>query len=238
MTAITRTARTTALALLLAAPPALAQRPVRDTSAVPVYREPRHRPVFTNAIARVLDVRVPPGDTSGYHEHADRMVGVVISAARTWDQPWGKTRTPVDTSPRIIGAIFDNEAQRRPYTHRVANADTVPFRYVVGQQLASSGIASTPMPAGSGLVPAVETPAARSWRVTLAPGQATAEHVHAQPGLTVQVGAGAVRLEGTRPGATSATTGPGAWWWRDAGARHVLRNVGTQPVVLVEMDWK
>ena len=42
--------------------------------AVPVYQEPRHRLVFQSALARVLDVRIGPGDTTAYHIHADPMV--------------------------------------------------------------------------------------------------------------------------------------------------------------------
>lgn len=33
-------------------------------TAVPVYEEPRHRLVFQNRYARVLDVVIPPGDTT------------------------------------------------------------------------------------------------------------------------------------------------------------------------------
>jgi hypothetical protein len=53
----------------------------------------------------------------------------------------------------------------------------------------------------------------------------------------VQVGAGALRLEGTAPEHASADSGAGAWWWRGAGSAHVIRNVGTTTVEIVEFDW-
>lgn len=206
--------------------------------AVPVFREPRHHLVFENALARVLDVRVSPGDTTLYHVHADRHIGVVIAGARTWEQAAGQPASAVDTLADPVGTLFDNDAASLPYTHRVGNADSVAFRYVVVQLLAPPGGDGAALPAGSGLRLARETAGARAYRVTLAPGQATAAHRHAQPGLTVQVGPGTLRLEGAAPGAASPEPGAGAWWWRGAGSTHVLRNVGTEPVEVVEFDWR
>ncbi len=206
--------------------------------AVPVYKEPRHRLVFQNALVRVLDVRVPAGDTTNYHVHANHHIAVVIAGARTWDQKLGQEAPPADSVADSPGFIFDNASQSLPYTHRVGNVDTMPFHYVVGQQLSSSGVNAVALAASSGLRLDRETSGARVYRVTLAPGQSTPAHLHAQPGLTVQVGPGALRLEGTAPEAASNDSGAGAWWWRAAGSRHVLRNVGTQPVEIVEVDWR
>lgn len=206
--------------------------------AVPVFQEPRHHLVFRNALVRVLDVRVPAGDTTLYHVHANRHIGVAISGARTWEQRRGQPASPVDTIADPAGFIFDNSSDSLPYTHRVGNADTVAFRYVVGQLLSSSGINAPALSASSGLRLDRETAGARVYRVTLAPGQSTGVHRHLQPGLTVQVGAGALSLDGTAPAATSPQGGAGAWWWRGAGAQHVLRNVGAEPVEIVEIDWR
>ena len=46
--------------------------------AVPVYQEPMHRLVYHNPMVRVLDVRIPAGDTTAYHVHAAPMVGIVV----------------------------------------------------------------------------------------------------------------------------------------------------------------
>lgn len=205
--------------------------------AVPVYEEPRHRPVFQNALVRVLDVRVPPGDTTEFHVHANHHFGVVIADAsgRYQDAREDTLGSPSDVMP--AGTVFDNEKDTLPYTHRGVNVDTVELRYVVGQLLSPSGVASSALPASSGLHLDREVSGARIYRVTLAPGRSTPKHRHAAPGLTVQVNAGTLRIAGSKPEGKSAESGAGAWWWRGSGAEHSLRNEGATPVEVVEIDW-
>ena len=204
--------------------------------AVPVYEEPRHRPVYQNRYVRVLDVRVPAGDTTGYHVHADRNVGVVISGARTWAQPPRGSPSAAGL-PDSVGAVFENWKQPLPYTHRVGNADTVAFHYVVGDFLAPSGVDAPPLPETSATRLVSEGVLARVYRVVLAPGASAGVHSHAAPGLTVQVTAAAPEDAGGSPAAHGGS-GPGAWHWRDAGYRHSLRNAGAASVTLVEIDWR
>lgn len=226
------------LLLALGGPALSAQDRSPAAEDVAVFREPRHHLVFQGRFVRVLDVRVPPGDTTLYHVHADPHVGVMIATARTWGQARGAPASAVDSLADSIGTILDNANEQLPYSHRVGNADTVAFRYVVGQLLAPSGIAAPILPPSSGVRLERETPRARVYRVTLAPGESTRAHRHLQPGLTVQVGAGSLRLEGTTPEAKSPSDGAGAWWWRRAGTQHALRNVGAAPVEVVEIDWR
>ena len=214
-----------------------AQNRASTEPAVQVYQESRHHPVFENSLVRILDVRVPAGDTTAYHVHANRHIAVVISGARTWDQATGQAAPESASVSLPIGSVFDNASASIPYTHRVGNADTVAFRYLGAQMLEPSRVASTELPASSGLRFDHETMGARVYRVTLAPGQSTARHRHDAPGLTVQVGAGRLRVDGTVPEGSSTESGPGAWWWRRAGSEHVLRNIGAQPLDLVEIDW-
>jgi quercetin dioxygenase-like cupin family protein len=162
-------------------------RPADNVHAVPVFQEPRHRPVFENPWVRVLDVRLPAGDTSGYHVHANRHVGVVIAGAHTWEQRPGQPPSAVDSLADSVGTIFDNATDSLPLTHRVGNADVVPFRYVVAQVLQAWGRTTSELSAGTGLEFEREINGVRVYRATLAPGQATARHRHEAPGLTVRV---------------------------------------------------
>jgi Uncharacterized conserved protein, contains double-stranded beta-helix domain len=226
-----------AFAVACACSPVGAQGAPTTVRAVPVYQEARHHLVFENALVRVLDVRVPAKDTTDFHVHANRHIAVVIEGARSWDQKAGAV-IPESASDAIpIGTVFDNAQDAIPYTHRVANVDTVAFRYIVAQLLAPSGVASSILPASSGLKLDHEALGARVYRVTLAPGQATPRHPHAAPGITVQVNAGMLRVEGAKPEGSSVESGAGAWWWRGTGTEHVLRNAGAKPVDVVEIDW-
>jgi quercetin dioxygenase-like cupin family protein len=202
--------------------------------AVPVHREPRHHLVYENELARVMEVRVAPGDTTGWHRHTDRMLGVVIAGARTWDEWAGHQPEPVPAL--TVGAVFDN-GKWIPYTHRVGNVDTVAFYYIVGEVRRRSGIASPTLRAVAHLALERDSGGVRVYRITLAPGEATTAHRHSPPGLTIQIGAGSVRAEGGKPQRLSSAQGSGAWSWHAAGHTHVLRNVGSVPVQLIEIDW-
>ncbi|HEY2896083.1 MAG TPA: hypothetical protein VGJ12_03015 [Gemmatimonadaceae bacterium] len=223
--------------VLLGTSSGLTQERTSSEHPVQVYQEARHHPVFENSLVRILDVRVPGGDTTDYHVHANRHIAVVIAGARTWDQGLGQAAPESASMAMPVGAVFDNAHESIPYTHRVGNADTVAFRYLVAQMLRPSGVASTVLPASSGLRFDRKTMGARVYRVTLAAGQSTPGHRHGAPGLTVQIGAGSLRIEGTPAEGSSPESGAGAWWWRGAGAEHVLRNVGARSVEIVEIDW-
>lgn len=203
---------------------------------VPIEGEAHHHVVFKARLVRVFDVRVAPGDTTLFHVHAYPHTGVVISGSARWGQPLGQARTV--GAGDAVGTLLDNAASALPYTHRVANIDSIPFRYVMGQFLKYSGIVSRPVPNETALWLERETSRGRVYRIRLLPGQATSVHRHAQPGLVIQVGNGTVEWTGDSSVAHSAQSGAGAWWWREAGNAHSLRNASNVPVELIEIDWK
>ena len=207
-----------------------------QAAVVPVYREPHHHVVFESPLVRVLDVRVAHGDTSLFHVHAEHHVGVVISGSARWGQALGHAGAvgPGDS----VGAILDNATSELPYTHRVANLDSAPFRYLMGQFLKESEIVSAPLPDEPSVKLERETSRGRVYRIRLLPGQETSLHRHAQPGLSIEIGNGKVVLTGDASVASSSESGAGAWWWREAGHAHSIRNASNTPVELIEIDWK
>lgn len=222
---------------LSACVPAGSSAPVSaDRRVVPVEQEPRHRPVFENRLVRVLDVRVPAGDTTAYHIHAHRLIGVALLDARTWFQSLGAAPGQA-VMPRAVPYLFDNWAGPLPYTHRVANVDSVPLHCIVAERLVP---APTDAPALS------DTPTrrlvkdgalGRVYQVTLAPHEATERHTHPAPGLTVLATSGTLADEGSAPAAAGGT-GAGRWSWRNPGHQQVLRNEGTAAVTVYELDWR
>ena len=62
----------------------------KGESVVPVYHEPHHRQVFVSGTTRILDVQVPPGDTSWYHTHAEPILYVIFSNGTLRTQPIGE----------------------------------------------------------------------------------------------------------------------------------------------------
>ena len=203
--------------------------------AVPVYEEPNHRLVFQSPLVRVLDVRLHAGDTSAYHVHADPLVGVSVQGARTWSQEPGADPYPV-SMPGVNPHIFENWSETLPYTHRVANVDTLDMHYVVAEWRARSGPEAPRLPDDSSRRLLEEGTSTRVYEITLAPGTVTAEHTHATPGLVVLGTDGTLSEEGSA--AAKGGSGAGSWSWREAAGAHVLRNDGVTRLIIYEIDWR
>jgi hypothetical protein len=194
-----------------------------------------HQLVFQTPLVRVLDVRVAAGDTTAYHVHVNRLVGIAVQDARTWTQVRGAPAGAVKDPP-ATPSVFDNWSQTLPYTHRVANVDTVPLHYIVAEWLRRSGTDTPALPDAPGRRLVKEGPTSRVYQITLAPGQGTGPHTHTAPGLTVQGNNGAL-VEDGRPRARGGSSA-GSWSWHDAQYRHVLQNQGTTPLIVYELDWR
>jgi hypothetical protein len=154
-----------ALGVMAPTSPALAAQ-----DAVPVHREPRHRLVWEDGPVRVLDVQVPPGDTSLYHIHDAAILYVPIAVSPIDAQPRGGRWIgvgPLDTSRFRVGRVVtDTQYVVRPLTHRVANVGPGLFRLIA----VVNGGPGDPAPADSTLPGQLET--GSSWfgqsRLTLA----------------------------------------------------------------------
>jgi quercetin dioxygenase-like cupin family protein len=203
--------------------------------AVPVYEDPTHRLVFQSPLVRVLDVRVAPGETSAYHVHADRMVAVSIQGARIRIQEAGAPPGPVLT-PGESPYVFENWSEELPYTHRVANVDTLPMLNVVVEWLARSGTEAPSPPDDASRRLLEEAPTTRVYEITLGPGEATAPHTHATPGLVVLGTAGTLSEKGNAR--ATGGSGAGSWSWHEEPGPHALRNDGHTRVIIYEVDWR
>ncbi|HEV3411008.1 MAG TPA: hypothetical protein VG101_00960 [Puia sp.] len=90
---------------------------------IQVSQEPRHHKVLENEWVRVLDVHIPPHDTSLMHKHSTPSVFLVLSKTKTGSQ--------VLIEPHQIslteGNIWFEGFYDTPRIHRVWNEDTVEF---------------------------------------------------------------------------------------------------------------
>ena len=105
-----------AIALPAASPAAPPAEPMN------VELEPRHHFVFQNQYVRVLDVQIPPGDTTLYHTHSHDSVFLRLSDSQTQSQSpggeWSETRISKFGEVR-----FDDNAAHL-LTHRAKNVGT------------------------------------------------------------------------------------------------------------------
>lgn len=91
---------------------------------VPVSKEPRHHPVFQNKYIRLLDVWIPPGDTTLFHIHATPSLFVILSNAMTGSQIKGENWVQVQND---AGTAWYRSFTPDTLIHRVSNLGTVPY---------------------------------------------------------------------------------------------------------------
>jgi len=91
---------------------------------VQVSREPRHKNVFENKYIRILDVWLPPGDTTLFHIHSTPSVFLHFSNAtftsQAKGQDWVKDKA-------VAGTAWYRSFSPDIQVHRVSNCDTIPF---------------------------------------------------------------------------------------------------------------
>ncbi len=97
-----------------------------SASIVQVRYEPRHHDVVDNEWVRILDVHIPPGDTSFFHKHTTPSVFLVLSNTKTGSQALIEPRRRTFSKEGIWFEDFTDT----PRIHRVWNADKIPFHTI------------------------------------------------------------------------------------------------------------
>ena len=115
---------------------------------VPLSKEPRHRVTFENAQFRILDVNVPPGDTTLDHLHEFDIVTVsMTSGTDTRLQSAGQAWSPA-RPPRPLGDASVTEYPGKPESHRLETVGKSAYRLFALENLRASGWSATPSAAG------------------------------------------------------------------------------------------
>lgn len=227
----------------------------QDDKIVPVHQEPRHHLVFDSAAVRILDIQIPPGDTTLFHTHSDPILYVNMSSSQTRSQVLGKdwsggggdaaARPPASAAPAAAPSPAPAPAGRpaavfgrmnsvttypaQPLTHRVNNVGTTVFR-LIGIINRSGGDERPEASADFPAKPELDNRWFRGYRWVL-DSDVIVQHHHANPVAIVLVAGRAVVAVGKD---TTLDT-PGSFVVVDAGAAHTVRRVG--PVVKdVPMD--
>jgi hypothetical protein len=205
---------------------------------VPVHQEPRHHLVFDSSRTRILDVQIPPGDTTLFHTHSDPILYVTMSTSRTrsqnigeeWSAPAAASASPAPSAPGAPGAPASLSSGRmmsttsyaeRPQTHRVNNIGSTLFR-LIGITNASTGDDRSDASGGFEIEPEISNRWFRGYRRVLA-AEDSPEHRHENPVAIVLVsGSVTVRTAATKS-SEQPLQRPGAFVFLEADATHVLR---------------
>ncbi len=97
---------------------------INADAQVQVRNEPMHHNVFENKYFRVLDVNIPPGDTTLQHIHSTPSVILffsnTITATELKGQGWVK-------STSVAGTALYRDFRKDTVIHRVSDWDTAPY---------------------------------------------------------------------------------------------------------------
>jgi len=98
--------------------------PLAVQAQVQVRNEPRHKNVLENKYFRVLDVNIPPHDTTLQHIHSTPSVILLftntVTAQQLKGQDWVKGQS-------VAGTAIYRDFSKDTVIHKVSNWDTVPY---------------------------------------------------------------------------------------------------------------
>ena len=112
-----------------------------------VSKEPMHHPAIVNEYLRVLDVHIPPGDTTKFHVHSTPSLFIHLTTTNT--------STQVKSESWIADRSETGKTWYKSFTpdilfHRVCNRDTSEFHVLDVELLkpynAQTGITNSPLP--------------------------------------------------------------------------------------------
>ena len=203
--------------------------------------------VFRDGLLRVLDVSIPPGDTTPFHTHDAAVVYVPIRVSATDAQvsggDWGAIGPESASRLQVGTASSDFLYLNHPLTHRVANIGPGEFR-VLEIVNASSGV-----PPGTGPNLPGDLQMNSSWfrqsTLVLEAGKHTKWSSGEMPVVVLVPGIGQVTVERAAPDIAydappDLSVESGGWAVVPAGTRYRLRNDGAEPstVLVVEVRQK
>ena len=96
--------------------------PLLAQSVVDVKNEPRHHNIFENEYVRILDVHIPPRDTSLFHKHSLPSIFLSLSNVRSGSQVITENK---NAPARQQGNISFEDFTLGSRIHRVWNSDSV-----------------------------------------------------------------------------------------------------------------
>jgi hypothetical protein len=97
---------------------------ISANAQVQVRNEPRHKNVIENKYFRVLDVNIPPHDTTLQHIHCTPSVILMFTSTITAQQLKGQDWVK---GPSVAGSVFYRDFSKDTVIHKVSNWDTASY---------------------------------------------------------------------------------------------------------------
>lgn len=212
--------------------PGIAQAP---EGVVPITSEPEHKIRFDNGKVRLVEVVLPKGKSSLFHEHRADAFFVFFRTAEITSEPFGE-KPVVTTTP--AGSVHFRPTADGPYVHRViaSGAEIVHVSALELLESAAAGPASAPQDRFPPFEVALENSRGRIFRLKLGPGEAT--EAFTRPAGTAIFAVSSGRISEKREGNPERLWDfePGHFRWVEIGEVLSLRNGGSAPIEWVEIE--
>jgi quercetin dioxygenase-like cupin family protein len=207
--------------------------------------EPMHRAVYANADLRVIDVLVPPGQSTLDHRHERDLANVSMNPdAETRVHVPGQAAGPVRPR-RPVGNAAIGLYAGASMSHRIENVSQAPYHLFAVENLRASGWSTAaPITGALGTTMTNDSRAFRTYDVRMGRDAAQTSHLHEVPTIVVLV-SGFVMSEGPDAKAKAfapASVGmkqlaePGQWLLVPAGDRHHLVRLSNGEARVVEIE--
>jgi hypothetical protein len=218
-----------------------AQAPAAAEKTVPVFEEPRHHLIVDTAPLRILDIQIPPGDTTLFHTHDSPMMYVPIASSRTRNQPLGgewsgggaaPAAAPVAAPARPGRVNAPADYVEKPSTHRVNNIGSSLFRLI---GIANRTPGDTSAAPASATKPEMENRWYRAERLVIPAGGSAPVPTYAGTIVVVMQTPGTAALDGP---VWHPLNGPGDLARIDGSKAHVVHNRGSAEIEVVAVAVK
>jgi hypothetical protein len=215
--------------------PALAQS---EEKGVPIIQAPFHVPAIKNEYGTVLIINIPPGRNSGYHIHSQDSFSVNIEAADMTNQNLGSSEVSPPNRAQVGRILFTPYYKDGERTHKATNVGNSHFHNVSFLFSSRTPHGFTPSTRPAGYEQIADNERFRAWRLALQPGQSVPAFMQGAPGMRVVVSGG--ELTESSPGQPDRGMKPrtGEYFWQEAGVTRAVRNSGTTPLNIVEVELK
>lgn len=203
-----------------------------SAQVVPLVKEPHHRVLLDTVLLRILDVTIPPGETTLDHQH-DRDVATVAlenstTRTRAVGQEWGEPR--MRTRGSLSLALYTGVP---PSPHRLEVVDKqAPYHLIAVENLRSGGWLQTKPVMAPGTTVVQENRSFITYDVKLGGDTPTANHPHEMSVVLVLL-SGAVEISGNGGSEPSRLSQADQWVFIPGG--HQLKMLG-DAAHLVEME--
>jgi hypothetical protein len=215
--------------------PALAQS---EEQGVPIVQAPFHVPAMKNEYGTVLIINIPPGRNTGYHIHSQDSFSVNIEAADMTNQNLGSSQVSAPNRAQTGRILFTPYYKDGERTHKATNVGPTHFHNVSFLFASRTPHGFTPSTRPAGYEQIADNERFRAWRLALQPGQSVPAFKQGAPGLRVIVSGG--ELTESVPGEPDRGMKPrdGQYFWQDPGVTRAVKNTGTTPLNIVEVELK